>query len=53
MNLREKTEVTKEQYLLINKELPGICFHKEEKGRYYVKIAHAKYTEVVKGILSK
>jgi len=44
-------EVNKKQYELAIKHFSGIIFHRNENGKFYIKIGIAKYEELIKQTL--
>ena len=46
-------EVTAAQYSVLTTHLAGIVAHRQEAGKYYIKVLLMKYSKYVKQILSK
>lgn len=46
-------EVTKEQYNVLVKDMAGVVAHREENGKYYIKVLLMQYAKVIEDFLKK
>lgn len=49
----KQIEVTKEQYVFLVNNFAGILAHREEKGKYYIKVWIMSSAEIIEQILNQ
>jgi len=46
-------EVTKKQYDFLTREFSGVFAHREEGGKYYIKVWHMAYAKLIEEFLNQ